>query len=88
MTDADTMAYAPLLTITQDDIDELGVEGAPQEGLMTVAEFKEKGMFKIPRKKDDSLTSVPWKAFYADPERILWQRLLANSRFIARRAPH
>lgn len=69
MTDADTMAYAPLLTITQDDIDELGVEGSPQEGLMTVAEFKEKGMFKIPRKKDDSLTSVPWKAFYADPEK-------------------
>ena len=67
-TDADTMAYAPLLTITQDDIDELGVEGAPQEGLMTVAEFKEKGMFKIPRKKDDSLTSVPG-AFYADPEK-------------------
>ena len=68
MTDQDTMAYAPLLTITQADIDELGVEGAPQEGLMTVAEFKEKGFFKIPRKKDDALASQPYKAFYADPE--------------------
>ena len=40
MTDHDTMAYAPLLTVSQADIDELGVDGEPQEGLMTVAEFK------------------------------------------------
>ena len=68
MTDHDTMGYAPLLTITQADIDELGVEGAPQEGLMSVAEFKEKGFFKIPRSKGDALTSIPYKAFYADPQ--------------------
>lgn len=68
MTDHATMAYAPLLTITQEDIDELGVEGVPQEGIMTVAEFKEKGFFKIPRSKGDALTSHPWEAFYADPE--------------------
>ena len=48
MTDHDTMAYAPLLTVSQADIDELGVDGEPQEGLMTVAEFKERGFFKIP----------------------------------------
>ena len=35
---------------------------------MTVAEFKERGFFKIPRTKGDALTSVPYKAFYADPE--------------------
>ncbi|WP_302964274.1 molybdopterin-dependent oxidoreductase [uncultured Adlercreutzia sp.] len=68
MTDRAAMGYAPLLTISQDDIDELGVEGAPQEGLMTVAEFKEKGFFKIPRSKGDALSSVPWEAFYADPD--------------------
>lgn len=68
MTDHDTMAYAPLLTVSQADIDELGVDGEPQEGLMTVAEFKERGFFKIPRTKGDALTSVPYKAFYADPE--------------------
>jgi len=59
MTDHDTMAYAPLLTVSQADIDELGVDGEPQEGLMTVAEFKERGFFKIPRTKGDALTSVP-----------------------------
>lgn len=68
MTDQATSSYAPLLTITQDDIDELGVEGTPQEGLMTVAEFKEKGLFKIPRKQDDALTHVPYAMYYKDPE--------------------
>lgn len=68
MTDQETMAYTPLLTITQDDIDELGVEGAPQEGAMTVAEFKERGFYKIQRSKGDALTSIPYSAFYADPE--------------------
>ena len=68
MTDHAAMTYAPLLTITQDDIDELGVEGTPQEGAMTVAEFKEKGFYKIQRSMGDALTSVPYSAFYADPE--------------------
>lgn len=68
MTDQATSAYAPLLTIIQEEIDELGVEGEPQEGIMTVAEFKEKGLYKIQRSKGDALTSVPWEAFVADPE--------------------
>lgn len=68
MTDQATAAYAPLLTITQEDIDELGVEGAPQEGAMTVAEFKEKGFYKIQRSMNDALTNIPYSAFYADPE--------------------
>ncbi|MDO4442967.1 MAG: molybdopterin-dependent oxidoreductase [Slackia sp.] len=68
MTDHETMSYAPLLTITQDDIDELGVEGKPQEGIMSVGEFKEKGFYKIQRSKGDALTSHPWAAFYNDPE--------------------
>lgn len=67
MTDHDTMQYAPLLTITQEDIDELGVEGVPQEGIMSVAEFKEKGLYKTKRSFGDKLTNIPYKAFYADP---------------------
>lgn len=68
MTDQAAMAYSPLLTITADDIDELGVEGKPQQGAIGIAEFKEKGFYKIKRSKGDALTNVPWKAFYADPE--------------------
>lgn len=68
MTDQKTAAYSPLLTITQGDLDELGVEGSPQEGLMGVGEFKEKGFYKVARSKDDALTCHPWAEFYEDPE--------------------
>ena len=53
LVDGATMDYQPLLTITQEDIDALGVEGAPQEGIMTVAELKEKGCYKAQRSKGD-----------------------------------
>lgn len=68
MVDHATMEYKPLLTITQEDIDELGVEGEPQEGKMTLAEFKEKGFYKTERAFNDKLTHVPFEAFYQDPE--------------------
>ena len=67
LVDGATMDYQPLLTIAQEDIDALGVEGTPQEGIMTVAELKEKGCYKAQRSKGDKLTSVPWSAFFADP---------------------
>jgi anaerobic dimethyl sulfoxide reductase subunit A len=64
----DAGGRAPLLTITQVDIDELGVEGEPQEGLMTIAEFKEKGFYTIQRSAGDALVHHPYTAFYDDPE--------------------
>ena len=68
LTDHATGSYAPLFTITQEDIDELGVEGKPQEGIMTVSEFKEKGLWKTQRKKGDKLSFHPYDTFYEDPE--------------------
>lgn len=67
MVDQATAEYAPLLTITQEDIDEYGVESEPQEGLMTIAELKEKGLYKTQRQRGDSLTNIPFSAFYSDP---------------------
>lgn len=46
MTDQATAAYEPLFTITQEDINALGVEGEPQQGSITIAEFKEKGAIR------------------------------------------
>jgi anaerobic dimethyl sulfoxide reductase subunit A len=60
-------SFSPLLTITQEDIDALGVEGTPQEGVMTLSEFKEKGFYKPRRARDDALTYIPQAAFIADP---------------------
>lgn len=57
----------PLLTITQEEIDELGVEGEPQEGKITFAEFKEAGLYKYPMPEDVEIPEC-WSAFYADPE--------------------
>lgn len=68
LVDPASMDYRPLLTITQEDIDELGVGGAPQEGIISVAELKDKGCYKVQRKKGDKLTTVPWANFYNDPD--------------------
>jgi anaerobic dimethyl sulfoxide reductase subunit A len=59
--------FAPLLTITEDDIKALGVEGQPQEGKLTLAEFKEKGFFTLKRAKGDALTNIPYQAYINDP---------------------
>lgn len=67
MTDQATAAYEPLFTITQEDINALGVEGEPQQGSITIAEFKEKGCYKTQRSKGDALTYRPFEAFIADP---------------------
>jgi len=58
----------PLLTITAEDIAEMGVEGEPQEGRITLQEFKEKGVYTVPRKADDKLGFVALKEFRDDPE--------------------
>lgn len=58
----------PLLTITQADIDEMGVEGEPQEGRITFQEFKEKGVYVVPRKDGDNLGYIALKEFREDPE--------------------
>ena len=88
MTDHDDYAaYAPLLTITQADIDELGVEGEPPgRRASSVAEFKEKGCFKIPAfyRAMRSLT-VPYAAFYRRScRRIRCPRPPASSRSTVR----
>jgi anaerobic dimethyl sulfoxide reductase subunit A len=65
---ADGGPVAPLITLTQADLDELGVDGEPQEGELTLAEFKAKGFYKAQRSEGDNLIHIPYKAFYDDPE--------------------
>ncbi len=58
----------PLVTITQDDIDEWGVEGTPQQGLVTLKEFQEKGVYQIHRTgTDDGYGYIAYEDFIADP---------------------
>lgn len=57
-----------LLTITAEDIAEMAVQGEPQEGRITLQEFKEKGIYVVPRKHGDKLGYIALKDFRDDPE--------------------
>lgn len=64
---ADGSGYEKLVTITQKDIDELGVKGKPQNGKIGIMEFKENGIYQVQRKKDDKFVYIHNKKFREDP---------------------
>ena len=64
----DGKTYENLLTITQEDIDAMGVEGTPQQGRITLTEFKEKGVYQVERKPGDNFGHIAYKEFVENPE--------------------
>lgn len=64
----DGVTRGPLLTITADDIAEMGVQGEPQTGRITLQELRNNGVFSIPRSPGDNLGFVAHQAFREDPE--------------------
>jgi anaerobic dimethyl sulfoxide reductase subunit A len=56
-----------LVTITQDDLEKWNVEGAPQEGLVSLEEFLVNA-YQVVRHEDDNLMNIYDKAFAEDPE--------------------
>ncbi len=65
---ADGSGFESLVTITQEDIDAWGVVGTPQKGRITVEEFREQGIYRIPRKHHDKLTHIKHKKYIDNPE--------------------
>lgn len=63
----DGTGFEPLVTISQSDIDAMGVVGTPQQGRITVDEFRKAGIYRVPRKHGDALTHIKQQAFRADP---------------------
>jgi anaerobic dimethyl sulfoxide reductase subunit A len=63
----DGSGFEPLLTITADDISDMGVDGKPQTGRIPLAEFKEKGIYQVPRKPGDNYGFIAHAAFREDP---------------------
>lgn len=57
-----------LVTITEADIAELGVSGKPQTGRISYKEFKEKGIYQVPRSRGDILEYTSFEKFIKDPE--------------------
>lgn len=64
----DGSGWEPLVSITDDDMKELGVEGKPQEGRVPILDFKREGIFTYERHEGDGLDYIPLKAFREDPE--------------------
>ncbi len=57
-----------LVSATKEDLEALGVEGEPQDGLINILDFKRQGIYTIERTADDGRNYVPLQAFREDPE--------------------
>jgi anaerobic dimethyl sulfoxide reductase subunit A len=64
----DGVNYDTLVTITQKDIKEWGVEGTPQKGKISLEDIMEQGVYQVPRSPDDNLTVIQGEDFVKDPE--------------------
>ncbi|MBK8021221.1 MAG: molybdopterin-dependent oxidoreductase [Chloroflexi bacterium] len=63
----DGVTKEPLVSITEEDLAVLGVEGTPQEGRVPILEFKAKGTYQVPRREGDNFTYIALKSFREDP---------------------
>jgi len=57
-----------LVTITEADIAEWGVQGEPQQGRISLKEFKEIGQYQVERKPGDNYGFIAYEDFRRDPE--------------------
>jgi len=64
----DGSGFEPLVTITADDINAMGVEGQPQKGRITLEEFKNRGIYQVERRANDNLGYIAHQDFVRDPE--------------------
>ncbi|MBP2637451.1 MAG: anaerobic dehydrogenase, typically selenocysteine-containing [Firmicutes bacterium] len=64
---ADGSGYEKLVSLTAEDIKELGAQGNTQTGRITYKEFKEKGIYQIPRSRGDKFEFTSFQDYLADP---------------------
>jgi len=65
----DGKGYEKLVSFTTEDISQLGVKGVPQSGRISYQEFREKGIYQVPRSAGDKLEYTSFENFLADPEK-------------------
>jgi len=63
----DGSGYEPLVTIIAADLAAWEVQGQPQQGRITLQEFKEQGVYQVPRSPGDNFTFIAGKDFRDDP---------------------
>lgn len=67
--DDDGKTYGPAVTITDDDIKSMGVSGKAQQGKMSFADLKAKGVYQVERKQGDNFGYIAFEDFANDPEK-------------------
>lgn len=60
--------FENLVKITQDDINEWGVDGEPQDGRIGLADYAEQGIYQVERHYDDNYGVIAYEDFINDPE--------------------
>ena len=60
--------FEPLVTVTEEDIEQWGVEGTPQQGRITIQELFDRGGYQVQRTPGDNLGYIAFQAFVEDPE--------------------
>ena len=66
--DADGKTYKPLVSITQERIEELGFEGTAHDGVIDYDELRARGVYRVPRTEGDNYGYIAYEAFVKDPE--------------------
>lgn len=64
----DAKTYGPLVTITEADSKEWGVQGKPQQGKIGLKELLDKGVYQVERHEGDQYGFIGYEAFVKDPE--------------------
>jgi anaerobic dimethyl sulfoxide reductase subunit A len=64
----DGSGYETLVTVTEADLAELGVEGETQTGRIPIMDLIKQGTYQVPRSPGDQFTYIHAKAFIDDPE--------------------
>ncbi|MDY6065823.1 MAG: molybdopterin-dependent oxidoreductase [Finegoldia sp.] len=61
--------YENLVSITQSDLDTLGVKGKPQSGRIPILELKKNGIYQVQRHEGDNYGYIHNKKFREDPDK-------------------
>lgn len=61
--------FEKLVTITEADIKEMGVQGSPQTGRIPFKEFKENGIYQVKRAPNDNFGFTEFEDYRKEPEK-------------------
>lgn len=65
----DGATYGSAVSITEDDIKEMGVEGSAQKGAMPYSDLRERGVYQVERHQGDNYGYIAYRDFVADPQK-------------------